>query len=121
MEMMESTSENPQVIVKKVQGRKSSYLIGKDGTEYSGALLTRVFKDISTIDNAQFVQERRGKVKLNYVPSKGFSKDDEKKLVNAVKEQLGENNFEFDFRPVSADGIVYSSSGKFNYIVNKIK
>lgn len=51
----------------------------------------------------------------------GFSKDDEKKLVNAVKEQLGENNFEFDFRPVSADEIVYSSSGKFNYIVNKIK
>lgn len=121
MEMIEATEVNPQVIVKKVQGRKSSYLIGKDGTEYSGALLTRVFKDISTIDNAQFVQERRGKVKLNYVPSKGFSKDDEKKLVNVVKEQLGENNFEFDFRPVSADEIVYSSSGKFNYIVNKIK
>ena len=121
MEMMEATEENPQVIVKKVQGRKSSYLIGKDGTEYSGALLTRVFKDINTIDNAQFVQEKRGEVKLNYVPGKGFSKEDERKLVNAVKEQLGENNFEFAFCSISANEIVYSSRGKFNYIINKIK
>lgn len=117
MEMMEATEENPQVTVKKVQGRKSSYLIGKDGTEYSGALLTRVFKDISTIDNAQFVQGKRGEVKLNYVPGNGFSKDDERKLVNAIKEQLGENNFDFAFYPVSADEIIYSSRGKFNYII----
>lgn len=30
IEMMEATEENPQVIVKKMLGRKSSYLIGKD-------------------------------------------------------------------------------------------
>ena len=41
--MMEATEDNPQVIVKKIQGRKSSFLIGKDGTEYCGALLTKVF------------------------------------------------------------------------------
>lgn len=43
------------------------------------------------------------------------------KLVNAVKEQLGENNFEFAFCSISANEIVYSSRGKFNYIINKIK
>lgn len=117
IEMMEATRENPQVIVKKVQGRKSSYLIGKDGTEYSGALLTRVFKDIRTIDNAQFIQEKRGEVRLNYVPGREFSKEDERKLVYAVKEQLGEDNFEFAFYPVSANEMVYSSRGKFNYII----
>ena len=114
---MEATIENPQVIVKKVQGRKSSYLIGKDGTEYSGALLTRVFKEIRTIDNAQFIQEKRGEVRLNYVPGREFSKEDERKLVYAVKEQLGEDNFEFAFYPVSANEMVYSSRGKFNYII----
>ena len=117
IEMMEATEENPQVIVKKVQGRKSSYLIGKDGTEYSGALLTRVFKEIRTIDNAQFIQEKRGEVRLNYVPGREFSKEDERKLVYAVKEQLGEDNFEFAFYPVSANEMVYSSRGKFNYII----
>lgn len=117
IEMMEATEEDPQVIVKKIQGRKSSFLIGKDGTEYSGALLTRVFKDISTIDNAQFIQEKRGVVRLNYVPGREFSKEDERKLVYAVKEQLGEDNFEFAFYPVSANEMVYSSRGKFNYII----
>ena len=120
IELMEATEENPQVIVKKIQGRKSSYLIGKDGTEYSGALLTRVFKDISTIDNAQFVQEKNGEVKLNYVPGNGFTKEDEQKLKNAVIEQLGESNFEFHFNVISSSDIIYTSRGKFNYIVNKI-
>lgn len=120
IELMEATEENPQVIVKKIQGRKSSYLIGKDGTEYSGALLTRVFKDISTIDNAQFVQEKKGEVKLNYVPGNGFTKEDEQKLKNAVIEQLGESNFEFHFNVISSSDIIYTSRGKFNYIVNKI-
>lgn len=120
IELMEATEENPQVIVKKIQGRKSSYLIGKDGTEYSGALLTRVFKDISTIDNAQFVQEKKGEVKLNYVPGNGFAKEDEQKLKNAVIEQLGESNFEFHFNVISSSDIIYTSRGKFNYIVNKI-
>ena len=120
IELMEATEENLQVIVKKIQGRKSSYLIGKDGTEYSGALLTRVFKDISTIDNAQFVQEKKGEVKLNYVPGNGFTKEDEQKLKNAVIEQLGESNFEFHFNVISSSDIIYTSRGKFNYIVNKI-
>jgi phenylacetate-CoA ligase len=117
IEMMEVTEENPQVIVKKVQGRKSTYLTGKDGTEYSGALLTRVFKDISTIENAQFIQERQGEVTLNYVPGKGFTNADEHKLLLAVEEQLGRTNFDFHFRAISRNEIQYSDSGKFQYII----
>lgn len=120
MELMEATEGNQQVIVKKVQGRKSTCLIGKDGTEYSGALLTRVFKDISTIDNAQFVQKKKGHVLLNYVPGKDFTEQDRGNLRNAVVEQLGENNFTFDFRAIMPQEIIYSERGKFNYIVNKI-
>ncbi len=120
MEMADFTEENQQVIVKKVQGRKSTCLIGKDGTEYSGALLTRVFKDISTIDNAQFVQEKKGYVVLNYVPGKGFTEQDREKLCDAVVEQLGEDNFKFAFRSITPQEIIYSERGKFNYIVNKI-
>lgn len=120
MELMEATEGNQQVIVKKVQGRKSTCLIGKDGTEYSGALLTRVFKDISTIDNAQFVQKKKGHVLLNYVPGKDFTEQDRENLRNAVVEQLGENNFTFDFRAIMPQEIIYSERGKFNYIVNKI-
>lgn len=117
MEMMEVTEENPQVIVKKVQGRNSTCLIGKDGTEYSGALLTRVFKDIDTIDNAQFIQEKRGQVKLNYVPGKEFTEQDKERLRNVVVEQLGEDNFKFDFCMITPQEIVYSERGKFNYII----
>ena len=61
-----------------------------------------------------------GEVKLNYVPGNGFAKEDEQKLKNAVIEQLGESNFEFHFNVISSSDIIYTSRGKFNYIVNKI-
>lgn len=121
IEMMEATEENPQVIVKKVKGRKSSYLIGKDGTEYSSALLTRVFKDINSIDNAQFVQDKQGKIKLNYVRGKGFINADEQKLRNSVIEQFGKNNFDFHFNAITPSDIIYTKRGKFNYIIQLIR
>lgn len=120
MEMMDSPINNPQIIVKKVEGRKSTCLIGEDGTEYSGALLTRVFKDITTIDNAQFIQDKKGHVILNFVPGNGFTDNDKCKLVEAVMEQLGHYNFNVDFHSVTRDEMIYSSRGKFNYIVQKI-
>lgn len=118
MELMELTEDNVQVKVKSIQGRKSTYLEGKDGTKYSGALLTRVFKDITTIDNAQFVQREKGKVKLNIVAGNDFSDEDMKKLTTAVNEQLGEDNFDIDIEKVTCDKIIYTSHGKFNYVVN---
>ena len=118
MELMDLSEDNVQVRVKSIQGRKSTYLEGKDGTKYSGALLTRVFKDITTIDNAQFVQKEKGKVKLNIVAGDDFSDEDMKKLTTAVYEQLGEDNFDIDIEKVTCDKIIYTSHGKFNYVVN---
>ena len=81
-------------------------------------MLTRVFKDITTIDNAQFVQREKGKVKLNIVAGNDFSDEDMKKLTTAVNEQLGEDNFDIDIEKVTCDKIIYTSHGKFNYVVN---
>lgn len=117
MDMMEATEENPQVVVRKVQGRKSAYLIGKDGTEYSSALLTRVFKEIKAIDCAQFVQESQGVVKLNYAVGNAFTDRDEECLKKAVTELLGKDNFDFSFCPVSLKDMIFTKGGKFNYIV----
>lgn len=117
-DIMELSDDNNQVRVKSIQGRKSSYLEGKDGTKYSGALLTRVFKDITSIDNAQFVQHEKGKVDLNVVASSSFSDIDAERLKSAVFEQLGADNFEIKINTINPDGLIYSSHGKFNYILN---
>ena len=121
MELADETDGNISVRVKSIKGRKSTYLEGKDGTKYSGALLTRVFKDITSIDNAQFVQKKKGVVNLNIIAGDAFTIDDQKKLCDAVFEQLGADNFEIKINRVSIDEIIYTSHGKFNYVLNLIE
>lgn len=118
MELINLPGENKQVRVKSIQGRKSTYLEGLDGTKYSGALLTRVFKDITTIDNAQFIQKQKGEVVLNVVEGDRFTEKDAEKLKAAVFEQLGANNFTIRINSIKADEIIYTSHNKFNYVLN---
>ena len=120
MELMKLDDSNRQVRVKSIEGRAGTCLIGKDGSQYSGALLTRVFKDITSIDNAQFIQQKQGEVTLNVVVNGGFSQDDMKRLHEEVFAQLGEQNFNIRINQISPQELVYSKRGKFNYIINLI-
>ena len=117
-DVMELSEEGKTHRVKRIQGRKSSCLIGKDGSRYSSALLTRVFKDIVTIDEAQFVQKKLGIVDLNVVVGNKFSDSDMQSLRDAVEFQLDARNFDLKIRKVSKNDLIYSKSGKFNYILN---
>ena len=84
MEIVHLDNKNQQVKVRAIQGRTGSYLVGKDNTRYSCALLTRVFKEITTIDNAQFLQYRKGEVTLNIVVNEIFSSEDMCRLRDAA-------------------------------------
>lgn len=118
MDIEELDGNEKQVIVKKIEGRKSSVLIGKDGTQYSSALLTRVFKSMTTIDNAQFIQEKVGQVKLNVVVGNNFTNNDMERLQTVVSEQLSSNNFDIEINKVQVKDLIYTTQGKFNYVVN---
>ena len=118
MELKDYMDGNIRLQVKSIQGRKSSCLVGKDGSRYSSALLTRVFKDIVTIDEAQFVQKEKGKVTLNIVTRPDFCKNDMDTLKAAVEYQLGVSNFDIEISLVSKKDIIYSDRGKFSYVLN---
>lgn len=117
-DVMELFEDGEQQRVRRIHGRNSSCLIGKDGSRYSSALLTRIFKDIVTIDEAQFVQNEAGKVNLNIVAGEKFSESDMQSLRSAVELQLGVNNFDLKINKVTKEEIIYSRSGKFNYVLN---
>lgn len=120
MEMIQPNIDEGKPLIKKILGRKSTCLIGKDGTHYSGALLTRVFKDITTIDYAQFIQNTQGKVTLNIVTNNNFSQNDKIKLDKIVHKQLGENNFDIIINQINKNQLIITSRGKYNYIINNI-
>lgn len=103
-------------VIRRIEGRKSSFLTGKDGSRYSGALLTRVFKDITTIDEAQFVQYHKGVVTLRYVVGKDFKLNDLQALKESVTNQLGEHNFDLTIEQTEREGLIRSKRGKFSYV-----
>ncbi len=110
-----------KIKINKIKGRQSAFLEGKDGTRYSGALMTRVFKDITSIENAQFIQYEKGKVNLNIVINGNFTDADMLKLRKSVEEQLGKENFVISIELITSDKLIYTSGGKFNYVLNLIK
>lgn len=82
--------------------------------------MTRVFKDITTIDYAQFIQNTQGKVTLNIVTNNNFSQNDKIKLDKIVHKQLGENNFDIIINQINKNQLIITSRGKYNYIINNI-
>lgn len=118
MDIEELNGHDKQVIIKKIEGCKNLVLIGKDGTQYSSALLTRVFKSMTTIDNAQFIQEKVGLVKLNIVTGDNFTNNDMERLRTVVSEQLDSNNFDIEINKIQVKDLIYTTQGKFNYVIN---
>lgn len=115
-----TTDKEGSTLIKGIEGRRSTCLIGKDGTIYSSALLTRIFKSITTIDYSQFIQENKGVVSLNIVVSKDFTDADMTALELAVREHLGKDNFEIVINKIEITDLTYTARGKFSYIINAI-
>ena len=115
IEMMEATRENPQVIVKKVHGRKEDYIVCKDGTRVQR--LDFILKGDYPIKAAQLVQTKKGMLILKLVPDSNYSDEYKRLILEALEKRVGKNNIDVDVQLVQMKDLIYSSRGKFNYII----
>lgn len=118
IEMIEATEENPQVIVKKVHGRKEDYIVCKDGTRVKR--LGFILKGDYPIKAAQLVQTKIGMLILKLVPDSNYSDEYKRLILEALENRVGKNNIDVEVQLVQMKDLIYSSRGKFNYIVNRI-
>lgn len=106
--------------IKKVEGRAMTYIVGKDGTKYSDAALTFIFKDAEGIRYSQFIQKEKGKVDLNIVPDSSFSEETVKQLVGNIDTKIGLGNMEVNIQSVSEDELKYTSRNKLILVINEM-
>lgn len=101
-------------------GRTNLYLLGRDGTKYSGAGMTLIPKEILSIKYTQFVQSQNGKVDLNIVPYQNIpiTESHMNKLYKMIDDKIGLNNIDLSINIIDESQIIYSKRGKFNMIVN---
>lgn len=116
VEFAEFNENHPQVVVKSIEGRKEDYLICKDGSHIKR--LGFVFKGVSHIKYAQFVQEDNGFLNVKIVPDKGFSKEDRAIIESNLLERIGKGNIDFEIKPINESELIYTKRGKFKFLVH---
>ncbi|MFZ5987263.1 MAG: phenylacetate--CoA ligase family protein [Bacillota bacterium] len=105
-------------VVDRVLGRKSSYIMTLDGKKVSATLLGYFIKYVDSINEIQFVQEKKGEVVINITTNSKFEESDREKIINITKEHMGkEMNVELNILDIIPRG----SNGKYTSVINKIE
>lgn len=107
-------------MVERVEGRSISYIVGKDGTKYSDAALTFVFKDVHGVRLAQFVQNEVGKIILNVVPENVFSEKDKEGILEYIDQKIGKENMDVDFRLIDESQMQYTKRNKLALVISNL-
>lgn len=116
MEMMEAAEENPQIVVKRVEGRKEDFLRCKDGSRIMR--LDFLFKGVKHVKMSQLVQDEKGILEVCVVPESDFDGEDRKRIEHNLIARVGAGNIDYRIKLITEKEIRYTSRGKFKYLIN---
>lgn len=106
--------------IERVDGRAMTFIIGKDGTKYSNAALTFIFKEANGVRYSQFVQKVPGKVELNIVSDDSYTDDVEKQILHNINEKIGIDNINVTIHYVKEEDLVYTKRNKLMLVINEM-
>ncbi|HRF43118.1 MAG TPA: phenylacetate--CoA ligase family protein [Candidatus Competibacteraceae bacterium] len=104
-------------LLREIQGRATDFVMAADGTVMHGLALIYILRDLPTVEAFKIIQESLGRTVVQVVPGTGFSIDDEQRIVQGLKQRLGEE-VAIDVEKVSA--IPAEQSGKYRYVISKV-
>ena len=103
-------------VIFKIEGRNEDYIITPEGT--SIMRFDYLFKDTNTIKEVQVRQHKLGSIIIRLVPRPGFTKNDQERIRQRVKELISPKlTVEFEV----VDLIPKSASGKFRPVVSEVE
>jgi phenylacetate-CoA ligase len=103
------------LIIEEIVGRMEDTVTGPDGRKM--VRFHGIFINISSIIEAQVVQQTLNDYELNLVTSRQPTEDEYKLLIKRMKSQLGEVNIKINL----IDEIPKNSNGKFKSVVSLLK
>jgi phenylacetate-CoA ligase len=105
----------PGRIVKCVDGRQEDYIILRNGARVGR--MDHIFKDITSIREAQIYQNLPGIVIVRVVKSELYSDKDESMLYREFRKRVGD---EAEVQIQYVDYIQRSSTGKLRFVVSEV-
>ena len=116
MEIEEATDENPQIVVKRVNGRKEDYLHCKDGSRI--LRLDFIFKGVKHVKMSQLVQDKEDVLSVRVVTEKDFTDDDRNRIEQNIIARIGARNIDFRIELITENEIQLTPRGKYEFIIN---
>lgn len=116
MEIEEATDENPQIVVKRVNGRKEDYLHCKDGSRIMR--LDFIFKGVKHVKMSQLVQDKEDVLSVRVVPEKDFTDDDRNRIEQNIIARMGAGNIDFRIELITENEIQLTPRSKYEFIIN---
>lgn len=106
----------PGRLVAQIDGRKEDYVVLRDGTRIGR--MDHVFKDMVHIREAQIFQSEPGAVVVRVVRGRGYSEQDEQRLLKAFWLRLGHGaSVTVEYH----NKLARSGSGKLRFVVSTIE
>jgi len=103
--------------IEGILGRESEIIYTADGRVISSIGFDQIFKN-NNIKMGQIVQEKKGELIVNIVPSTKFSVNNKESLLNELYARVGHATL---VQFCQVDNIPMAKSGKYNLILSKIK
>ena len=103
--------------LQKIFGRKSDFLLARDGRIIHGEFFTHLFYGVEQVEQFRVTQESIDKTRLELVLKKGLRDFDASQIISAMKKSLGEGTEVMVEYP---ERIERSASGKFRFTVSKL-
>jgi len=104
-------------VIKKIEGRLADFLVSSDGKLIYVDACYLMLQGVKNLIEAQIIQENFNHIRIRYMPACGFSKDDEKKLLNNVKTYMGNS---VDVALEKNPELLYNRADKFRPFVSKV-
>ena len=102
--------------MESIQGRDTDVVLTPSGNRLIVHFFTGILEHYHEIETFQVVQEKIDEIVLRLVPTSGFSKDTEVKLVSSLQEKAADLKFRIDI----VDSIPLPPSGKRRFVISNI-
>ncbi len=102
-------------VIERIMGRQGDSVVTPSGRQFGAAILTHLLYGTGNILESQIIQDATDHIRIEYVPTQGFSSENMQAFENLIRMHLP-SELRVDFRVV--DGIKRTSSGKIRPVVS---
>lgn len=103
--------------IEPVETKMEDIITSFDGQFISASNLTFPFKSLSSIIEAQVVQEDLGNISVRIIKGENYTNYDTKKLLKGLRSVLGNS---FKIHIVFVDSIERTKTGKFRFVISNV-